>query len=182
MRFAYQVDTQTMGQTMNEKQAKKRIKELRGYYGHLTAYVSVNVFLIILNLLTHPGTLWFFFPLLGWGIGLAIHTVQVFWVGNEWEARKMEQLTGLKQTQDELSRLSERTDALVTILASVDWEKIDPELLQTRENLEQARDKIVALRSNRDAQSEQEVAREIEKLEEFVTSSKFAYYDQAARD
>ena len=166
---------------MNEEQAKERIEELRGFYAHLAAYVAVNVFLLIVNLITSPEVLWFFFPLLGWGIGLAIHAVTVFWTGNEWERRKMEELTGLKHTQDELERLSERTDALVSILASVDWEKIDPELLRTRSNLEDARARVAALRTHADTDAQEEVREEIEKLEAFVTSSKFAYYDQAAK-
>ena len=167
---------------MNEKQAKKRVKELREYYGHLTAYGAVNVFLIVINLVTSPSYLWFIFPMLGWGIGIAIHTFAVFSTGRDWEARKMEELTGLKETKDEIQRLTERADALVTILASVDWNNIDPELLQTRSNLEEARDKITALDSGERQESTEDVNRAIEKLEEFVTSSKFEYYDKAARD
>ena len=166
---------------MNEEEARERIEELRGFYAHLAAYVAVNVFLILVNLITSPGYLWFVFPLFGWGIGLAIHAVMVFWTGNEWESRKLEELTGLKQTQDELQRLSERTDALVTILASVDWENIDPELLRTRDNLQEAREKVASLRSHANAEVQDEVREEIEKLEAFVTSSEFAYYDQAAK-
>ncbi len=166
---------------MNEEQARERIEELRGFYAHLAAYVAVNVFLILVNLVTSSGFLWFIFPLAGWGIGLAIHAVMVFWTGNEWETRKLEELTGLKQTQDELQRLSERTDALVTILASVDWERIDPELLRTRDNLEEARERVRALRTHADPGVQEEVREEIEKLEAFVTSSEFAYYDQAAK-
>ena len=167
---------------MNEEQAQKRIEELKGFYGHLTAYVAVNLFLFFLNMFTSPDAIWFVYPLFGWGIGLVIHAFEVFWTGNDWEARKMEELTGLKSTKDEVQRLSERTDALVTILASVDWEKIDPELLQTRRNLEAARDRINGLRNSGDARSQAEVTREIERLEEFVTSPKFAYYDLAAKD
>ena len=93
----------------------------------------------------------------------------------------MEELTGLKETKDELHRLTERTDALVTIMASVDWDKIDPDLLHTRDNLEAAQARIAALKKGEGRESTAQVNREIEKLEEFVTSSKFAYYDQAAR-
>ena len=166
---------------MNEEQAKERIEELREFYTHLAAYVAVNVFLVLINLITSPSYLWFVFPLLGWGIGLVIHAVTVFWTGNDWERRKMEELTGLRNTQDELQRLSERTDALITILASVDWENIDPELLRTRDNLQETRERVAALKTHADAEAQEEVREEIEKLEAFVTSSKFAYYDQAAK-
>lgn len=167
---------------MNRKDAKKRIKDLKGFYAHLTAYASVNLFLMAVNLITGSDFWWFVFPLLGWGIGLAIHAATVFWIGREWEARKMEELTGLKTTRDELEKLSERTETLVTIMSSVDWEKIDPSLQGTRENLENARRRIAELKANGDAGSQAEVAREIEKLEAFVTSSRFDFYDRVAAD
>lgn len=167
---------------MNEEQARERVEELRGYYSHLASFAAVNAFLMILNLATSPSNLWFIYPLFGWGIGLAIHTANVFWTGSDWEERKIEQLTGLRQTQDELQRLSERTDNLIKILSSVNWENIDPDLLNTKENLEDAQQKIVRLRNQSDPESQEEVTRQIEKLEAFVTSSKFDYYDLAASE
>ncbi len=166
---------------MDEEQALQRIEDLKGFYAHLAAYVAGNIFLVAVNLITSSEFLWFVFPLLGWGIGLVIHAAQVFWTGSDWEARKMEELTGLKETKNEVQRLAERTDALVTILASVDWERIDPELMHTRKSLEAAQDRITELRGRSDPASQAEVAREIERLEAFVTSSKFDYYDQASR-
>lgn len=167
---------------MNEEQARERVEALKGYYSHLASFVAVNGFLMILNLVTSPETLWFIYPLLGWGIGLAIHTAEVFWTGPDWEERKIQELTGLTQTQDELQKLSERTDNLITILSSVNWENIDPDLVRTRQNLEDAQEKIVRLRDQSDPASQEEVTRQIEKLEAFVTSSKFDYYDLAAND
>ena len=100
-------------------------------------------------------------------------------MGADWEKRKMEELTGHKATQDELERLSERTDNLVKILSSINWEKIDPDFLDTRDNLKHAQENIVALRNGRhEGMSKDEVVREIEKLEEFVTSPKFQFIDQ----
>ena len=94
----------------------------------------------------------------------------------------MQELTGLSQTQDQLSELSERTDNLITILSSVNWEKVDPELMETRDKLEKARTDIARLDQGDRTASRTEVTREIEKLEAFVSSSKFDYYDLAARD
>ena len=170
---------------MDKDEALKRIEALKGFYGHLAAYVASNVFLIIVNLIVSPDVLWFVFPLLGWGIGLAIHAATVFWTSSDWEARKLEELTGLKETKDEVQRLAERTDALVTILASVDWERIDPELVRTRTSLESAQDRIASLKQGgvQDvAEEKREVAREIERLEAFVTSPRFEYYERAAQD
>ncbi len=167
---------------MNEEQARERIEELRGFYGHLAAYGSVNLFLFMINMVTSPGFFWFIFPLFGWGIGLFIHAFGVFWSGADWEARKLQELTGLSNTQDELARLSERTENLIAILSSVNWDKIDPELMHTKESLEAAKQNIVRLREGDSDTDQEEVVREIEKLEEFVTSSKFDYYALAAED
>ena len=116
---------------MNEEQARKRIKELRGFYGHLGAFIGANLFLFMINMinLRHGDDIWFIYPLFGWGIGLISHAFHVYAGGKDWEKRKMEELTGHKNTQDELARLNERTDNLVAILSSVNWEKIDPELV-----------------------------------------------------
>lgn len=176
---------------MDEAQARKRIQELKRYRRHLASYIAVNLFLFALNMIDDPGDIWFVYVLLGWGIGLAIHTFNVFWSGGDWEQRKLEELTGLKSTQDEVQRLSERMDALVQIMASVNWERIDPQLLDTRRNLEEAQRRLAALERGEgeggtdgardDARRREELAREIEKLEAFVTSAKFRYYDMASR-
>lgn len=169
---------------MDEEQARKRIKELKGYYGHLASYVVVNLFLFTLNMITSPGDIWFIYPLLGWGIGLAIHTFDVFGTGVDWESRKLDKLTGRERrqsTEKGLAQLSERADALVTILSGIDWENIDPELTSTRQNLEQAQRQLAELRAHDDPKAREALAREIERLEKFVTSTKFNYYELASR-
>lgn len=47
----------------------------RSFLAHLASYIIINVFLIFINLYTSPKTIWFIWPLLGWGIGLAFHAV-----------------------------------------------------------------------------------------------------------
>jgi len=47
----------------------------RGFLSHLVAYVIVNIFLAFINLYISPQTIWFIWPLFGWGIGLAFHFV-----------------------------------------------------------------------------------------------------------
>lgn len=44
-----------------------------GFFFHFSAYVLVNAILIAVNLILTPQTLWFFWPLLGWGIGILAH-------------------------------------------------------------------------------------------------------------
>lgn len=47
--------------------------DVRGVAVHLFVYLSVNAFLIVVNITTSPESLWSIWPLLGWGLGLAAH-------------------------------------------------------------------------------------------------------------
>jgi fatty acid desaturase len=55
----------------------------RGFIAHLVIYILVNIMLIAINLIYVPGELWFFYPLIGWGIGVAMHYLfGVRWLEN----------------------------------------------------------------------------------------------------
>jgi len=58
--------------------ARKRVEEIKGFYGNLIAYIVVNIGLLVLNLVTSPGYLWVFWPLSWWGIGVVFHGLIVF--------------------------------------------------------------------------------------------------------
>jgi len=77
------------------RKAQKRVEEIKGFYGNLTSYVFVNIGLQVLNLITSPDHLWFFWPLLGWGIGVAIHAMKVFnylpFLDKDWEQKKIKE-------------------------------------------------------------------------------------------
>jgi hypothetical protein len=75
------------------RRARERVEAVRGFYVHLTVYLTVNAFLLVINLLTSRDSLWFYWPLLGWGAAVAIHGLVVFgttsrW-GAGWEQRKI---------------------------------------------------------------------------------------------
>lgn len=53
-----------------------KLLQNHGFRYHLLAYVVVNAILIAINLL-HPAHWWFFWPLIGWGIGLGAHAYAV---------------------------------------------------------------------------------------------------------
>ena len=78
------------------KKAKKKVKAKKGFYKHLTSFAIINAFLMFLNLFTSPAYLWFVFPLLGWGIGILFHYVDVFGVpgfdilNQDWEERELQ--------------------------------------------------------------------------------------------
>lgn len=72
--------------------AKKRVEELKGFYGNLTAYSIVIPALAFINYTTFWGFQWFWFPLLGWGMGLSFHAFGVFGYGKTWEERKIQEI------------------------------------------------------------------------------------------
>jgi hypothetical protein len=80
-----------------QKAARKRAKQIRDFYGHLSVYVVIIGFLFILNLVTGDGW-WFYWPALGWGIGIAMHAMAVYgpgsWFNDQWEDRKVREWTG----------------------------------------------------------------------------------------
>ena len=69
--------------------AKKRVDDLKGFYGNLTSYCVVIPFLIFINYKTYWDFQWFWFPLFGWGLGLTIHAFTLFGYGQDWEDRKI---------------------------------------------------------------------------------------------
>lgn len=75
--------------------AKQKVEELKGFYSHLLAFLFVNVFLAVLNILTSPGTWWFLFVTFFWGIGLIAHALSVFskrgLFTKDWEEKKLKQ-------------------------------------------------------------------------------------------
>jgi hypothetical protein len=63
------------------EKARKRAEEKLEFFTHLTTYIVVNAILLIINLVTSPGYYWFYWPLLGWGIGITLHGMNVFVYG-----------------------------------------------------------------------------------------------------
>jgi hypothetical protein len=78
------------------ERARRRVRELRGFYVHATLFVAVNVLLHIINFATSPRTYWAFWPLFGWGIGLLAHALATYrfmpFAGKDWEERKIREL------------------------------------------------------------------------------------------
>ena len=72
--------------------AKERVKVIKEFYGNLISYCIVIPFLIFMNYYTYWKFQWFWFPLLGWGLGLTMHAFAVFGYGSNWEERKIAQI------------------------------------------------------------------------------------------
>lgn len=81
--------------------AKKRVKEIKGFYTHALIYIVVNIMIVILNIQNlDPGESYFqwqnFTTLIFWGIGLLAHAASVFMpffiLGKNWEEQKIKKL------------------------------------------------------------------------------------------
>lgn len=73
------------------QRAKDKVEQLKGFYGNLISYCIVIPFLIFINLRT-SNFQWFWFPMLGWGMGLTFHALETFGYGKSWEERKINEL------------------------------------------------------------------------------------------
>jgi hypothetical protein len=72
--------------------ASEYVKKMKGFYGNLISYFFVISFLIFINLSYSANFQWFWFPLLGWGMGLTFHGLEVFGYGRSWEERKINEI------------------------------------------------------------------------------------------
>jgi uncharacterized integral membrane protein len=83
------------------ERAKKRVKDIKGFYTHALVYVVINIMIYILNVHNlDAGESYFqwqnFTTLFFWGIGLLAHAASVFVpffiLGKNWEEQKIKQL------------------------------------------------------------------------------------------
>ena len=61
------------GMRRAEMKADSRIR----FYSHFFIYVGVNIYLILINLISNPFNWWFHFPLIIWGFVLFIHWMKI---------------------------------------------------------------------------------------------------------
>lgn len=75
--------------------AVEQVEEIKAFYGGLIAYFIVIPILIYINLKYVPQFHWFWFPMLGWGIGMIFQGFKAFSynriLGRNWEERKIKE-------------------------------------------------------------------------------------------
>jgi sensor histidine kinase YesM len=71
--------------------AKERVEKLKGFYGNLTSYCFVIPVLAFINIQS-GGFQWFWFPMLGWGMGVSFHAFETFGYGKSWEEKKIQEI------------------------------------------------------------------------------------------
>ena len=82
-----------MEQQEKYARAKKRVNEIKSFYSHLFTYAAIMVLLIVIDF-RDAGNVWFYWPLMGWGMLIVSHAVRVFglggFLGPKWEQKKMQ--------------------------------------------------------------------------------------------
>ena len=77
------------------RRARKRVKDMRGWYISASMYALVIPTLWAINLVM-GGKLWAHWATLGWGFGLTVHGLSVFagssFFGAAWQAKKIEEI------------------------------------------------------------------------------------------
>ncbi|HNP32778.1 MAG TPA: histidine kinase [Flavobacterium sp.] len=87
------METQNIyNENMAFMRAKDRVEKLKGFYGNLISYCCVIPLLMFINIKLTNGFQWFWFPMFGWGMGVAFHAIETFGYGKSWEEKKIQQI------------------------------------------------------------------------------------------
>jgi hypothetical protein len=60
------------------RKARNRVRMKLAFLWHLVVFVMANAAMFAINLTYSPQTLWFVWPLAGWGAALALHGLATF--------------------------------------------------------------------------------------------------------
>ena len=87
-------------QSAEEILAFKQVRKLKDFYIHLANYVLVIAVLTVVNALTTPNRWWVQWVIIGWGIGVFFHWLQISerfgLFGSKWEKEQVEKRLGRK--------------------------------------------------------------------------------------
>lgn len=67
-----------MAQTEDYSKARGRAEAKYTFFVHSAVYAAVMVLLVVVNMVTSLGAIWFIWPLIGWGFAVALHGVRVY--------------------------------------------------------------------------------------------------------
>ena len=87
-------------QSAEEILAFNQVRKLKGFYFHLAQYVLVVSLLTVINALTTPNRWWVQWVIMGWGVGVFFHWLQISerfsLFGSKWEKEQVEKRLGRK--------------------------------------------------------------------------------------
>ncbi len=78
------------GQQVDEERLAFKQHRQQEFRNHLASYVMVNIFLLLINIFT-GGSWWFYWVLLSWGLGLAMHAWRTYQSGGEEYEKEFEE-------------------------------------------------------------------------------------------
>jgi hypothetical protein len=67
-----------MEHSSDHTRARRRATARYDFYGHAAVLAAVMLFLLAIDLVTSPGTLWVHWPFMAWGLAVALHAARVF--------------------------------------------------------------------------------------------------------
>jgi hypothetical protein len=100
-----------LNEQMRYERARKRVRNIKGFYMHFMVYILVNAFLLVLHYASlKQGESFFTFGAFStaffWGFGLLLHGMGTFgpnlFLGNNWEERKIHKL--MQQEEERKAR------------------------------------------------------------------------------
>ena len=76
--------------------AVERVQKMKEFYQNIITYLIMVPVFIFINLRFVPQFHWFWFPMIGWGIGVIFHGLEVynysFFLGKNWEEKKIKEM------------------------------------------------------------------------------------------
>ena len=112
------------------EEAQKKVEAKKEFFGHLTTFLITGTVLFAVNMFRQPWDIWFYKPLILWGVGLIIHYILVFGLpgtdimGQDWEERELEKelfrLRKKKNTEQDSLELKD-----IQKLKKTDWDEQD---------------------------------------------------------
>ncbi len=67
-----------MRHTANLESARARAEAKYKFFVHVAVFLAVMLLLVIIDMLTSPGVIWFIWPLVGWGLAVVLHGAKVY--------------------------------------------------------------------------------------------------------
>ena len=71
--------------------AQERVKELKSFYSHLLVYCAIMALLIFIDY-SDGGNWWVHWPIIGWGIFVAIQGIKLSKISKSWEDKKIKEI------------------------------------------------------------------------------------------
>ncbi|RLD22018.1 MAG: hypothetical protein DRI69_02485 [Bacteroidetes bacterium] len=112
----------------------KRVKKKKDFLTHLGVYVAVALFFLAINIATFDEgrEVWFFFPMIPWGVGLMIHYFSVFGLPG---TRGMVEKWELEETALEMRKFRDNRNRALPSGEEADEELALPELKRRKDPL-----------------------------------------------